>query len=118
MSSLKLNVEIVECVILLVLLLALPLKSSALSGGSLDSGQSGPTDSSQQIFRRMDGELTLSHSLTHIRDQKKTTKKQTHKVITFVEHCHWPNRITISFVEFVVALFQSDLEVIKWSIRF
>ncbi|XP_055312140.1 protein anachronism isoform X2 [Sitodiplosis mosellana] len=48
MSNLSVNVNCLKCVILLVLLLSLPLNGS---GGNLDSGQNGPTDSSQQTFR-------------------------------------------------------------------
>ena len=47
-----------KCVILLVILsFPLPSNSNALSGGSLESSQSGQIDSSQQIFRRIDGEF-------------------------------------------------------------
>lgn len=52
-----LNVKIGKCTILLVLLFVLPLNSSSLNGGSLDSGQSGQADSSQQIFGRLEGEF-------------------------------------------------------------
>lgn len=58
MPNLSENVNYVKCVILLVLLLLpLPLNGSSLSGGSLDSGQNGQTDSSQQMFRHADGEF-------------------------------------------------------------
>lgn len=56
MWTLSFTVMLNKCVILLVILLfPLPMNSSSLSGASMESGQSGQTDSSQQIFRRIDG---------------------------------------------------------------
>lgn len=52
MSNLSLIVNFRKCMIFLVLLFSMPLNSSSLNGGSLEPGQNGQTDSSQQMFRR------------------------------------------------------------------
>lgn len=53
MSNLRSIVNFRKCVIFLVFILySMPLNGSSLNGGSLENGQ---TDSSQQIFRRIDG---------------------------------------------------------------
>lgn len=56
MLNFRSTVRAGEYVILLVLL-ALPLNSQSLGEGNLDSGQTTQADSSQQVFRRMDGQL-------------------------------------------------------------
>lgn len=98
---LSLNVKIGKCTILLVLLFVLPLNSSSLNGGSLDAGQSGQADSSQQIFGQLDGECFSS-------DKSVTFQTTSMTAVSFVIAILCIMLTTIVIVCFVSERFGND----------